>query len=92
MSTDSLRQTIEAAYPDADVSAGLLNWFRSSQPLYQHRPADLFPVRSLRELARSLRWPRRLKKVAEHPKDVDTGWSDNLQGVCCSSTHWFFSE
>lgn len=86
----SLRNSMSNMCPEIDLEKGLKESIVQYQAVYSKDIA--FPSQSMRAICNSSRWPRKLIKTAEYPKNKQTGWCDNLNGVACDGDFWYFSE
>ena len=90
MAEISVKAAIHARFPSANLAQGVFG--STLHAAYQgHR--DTFPYRSLRDWLHSLEWPpsSAYAFLGDYPEDSAPGWTNNVQGVATSGTHWFFS-
>jgi hypothetical protein len=86
----SVRAAIHNRYPWANLAQGVL---ASTQHVAYQGHRDTFPYKSLRDWLHSLEWPpvSAYDYLGDYPADSAPGWTNNVQGVTTSATHWFFS-
>lgn len=86
-----VKAAIHQRFPWADLAQGIL---RSTQHVAYQGHRDTFPYSSLRDWLHSLEWPptSAYDYLGDYPADSAPGWTDNVQGVTTSGTHWFFTQ
>jgi hypothetical protein len=91
MAIIQLKKTIHQRFPWSDLTKGILHSLLHSA--YQAH-LETFPYKSLRDWLRSLDWPPEssFEYLGDYPQESAPGWSNNVQGVAISGSHWFFTQ
>jgi hypothetical protein len=90
MTEISVKAAIHDRFPSANLAQGV---FGSTLHVAYQGHRDTFPYTSLRDWLHSLEWPpaSAYDYLGDYPEDSAPGWTNNVQGVATSGTHWFFS-